>query len=80
LTVGEFDGKVKYRVPPDATAEEAAQILWNEKQREDRLRRQKLKVARWIWSEAKDPIALARILAAEGVRVELRNTWLGKAA
>ncbi len=36
--VGEFDGKVKYRVPPDADPQEAAEILWREKKREDRLR------------------------------------------
>jgi hypothetical protein len=37
--VGEFDGKMKYRVPAGASAEEAAEGVWREKKREDRLRR-----------------------------------------
>jgi hypothetical protein len=32
--VGEFDGKVKYRVPEGSSAQEAARVLWAEKRRE----------------------------------------------
>ncbi|MGL4174455.1 MAG: hypothetical protein ACRCSN_00140, partial [Dermatophilaceae bacterium] len=37
--VGEFDGRCKYGVGEDMTAEEGAEVLWREKRREDRLRR-----------------------------------------
>lgn len=40
--VGEFDGRVKYGSPDD---------LWQEKQREDAIRRQGYDVVRWVWSE-----------------------------
>lgn len=49
--VGEFDGRTKYRVPEGAHADEAGEVLWREKRREDRLRRQLL-VARWVWVDA----------------------------
>src|SRR5690606_21772370 len=35
--IGEFDGKIKYKVPPGASAQEASEIVWQEKIREDRL-------------------------------------------
>ncbi len=72
--VGEFDGKVKYRIAPGASAEEAGEVLWREKQREDRLRR-RVRVARWTWAVAKEPRALAKVLAEVGIRATARNTW-----
>jgi len=59
--VGEFDGRVKYGTG-------AADVLWEEKLREDRLRAAGLAVARWTWSAAwaGDPM-VARLRAA-GVR------------
>jgi hypothetical protein len=74
--IGEFDGKVKYGVPEDGSAQLAADTLWAEKQREDRLRRRGLRMARWTWADALDPDRLARILAAEGIRSQPRNSWL----
>lgn len=73
--IGEFDGKLKYRVDPTATPEEAAEIVWREKKREDRLRRHK-NVARWTWSIARPSGALARHLMSFGVRPEPRSTWI----
>ncbi|QKE85356.1 hypothetical protein [Arthrobacter sp. NEB 688] len=72
--VGEFDGRVKYRIPEGADAEEAGRVLWAEKKREDRLRRQ-VRVARWVWSVALDRPALGRLLAGVGIRPERRSTW-----
>ena len=72
--VGEFDGKVKYDVGDDADARTASEIVWREKQREDRLRRRR-RVARWVWAEALDPHRLAAVLAAEGIRPQRVNTW-----
>jgi hypothetical protein len=48
--IGELDGKHKYNVPDDASPEEAAQILWKEKRREDRLRVDN-EVVRWGYAE-----------------------------
>ncbi|HET6967681.1 MAG TPA: hypothetical protein VFI44_05360 [Ornithinibacter sp.] len=73
--VGEFDGRVKYRVPDGATAEFASEVIWQEKQREDRLRRQ-YRVARWTWTVALDARRLAAVLAPHGIRPLPTNTWI----
>ena len=54
---------------------EAAEIVWREKQREDRLRRLENKVARWVWADALVPARMAAILAKEGIRPQARNAW-----
>ena len=64
---GEFDGRRKYAVPAGATPREAEQVLWAEKRREDRIRRQ-LRLARWTWRDAMAPARLGPILAEQGVR------------
>lgn len=71
---GEFDGRITYRVPPDADPARAGEVVWAEKRREDRMRR-KVRVARWVWSTALDAAALGRVLAEVGVRPEARSTW-----
>ncbi len=62
-TVGEFDGRVKYgRGGPNA---ESRDVLWREKQREDRLRALGLEIARWTWADLGQPQEIAhRIRAA----------------
>ncbi|KGN40306.1 hypothetical protein N801_14825 [Knoellia aerolata DSM 18566] len=72
--VGEFDGRMKYGVRDGADPREAAEALWREKKREDRLRRQAA-VARWTWRDAMHPELLARVLAAAGVRPVARPGW-----
>lgn len=59
--VGEFDGRVKYgRANPSARAPE--DVLWDEKQREDRLRALGLVVVRWTWADLGHPTSmLARL-------------------
>jgi hypothetical protein len=73
--VGEFDGKVKYRVPDDTDPREAAEVVWREKQREDRLRR-RVGVARWTWAIALDRGRLGGLLAKHGIRPLSVNTWI----
>ena len=73
--VGEFDGKVKYRVPDGSSASEAGEVVWREKQREDRLRAQ-VRVVRWTWSVALDPLRLGALLARHGIRPLPANTWV----
>ena len=70
---GEFDGKVKYRVQDGATGD-AGEVLWREKQREDRLRRRG-RVARWTWDIAIDRTRLGARLAEHGIRPLPSNTW-----
>lgn len=59
--VVEFDGRVKYeRVPDEAeragqTPLDPGQVLWAEKQREDRIRRRGHPVERVIWGELERP-------------------------
>ncbi len=72
---GEFDGRVKYGVPEDADPELASAVLWREKVREDRLRRQR-RVARWVWADARDEHRMLGILAEQGVRPDPRSAWL----
>lgn len=72
---GEFDGRVKYRVPEDADPELVSEVLWREKRREDRLRRRG-RLARWGWSDARDEQRLLAILAEQGVRPDPRSAWL----
>ncbi|MGL5850509.1 MAG: hypothetical protein ACRCZD_06945 [Phycicoccus sp.] len=71
--VGEFDGRVKYRVQQGGRRL-PEQVLWAEKQREDRLRR-RTRVARWTWDVALDRRRLAAVLSEKGVRPRPANTW-----
>jgi hypothetical protein len=58
--IGEFDGRLKYDVP---------RALWDEKTREDTLRRlpEVRGFARWTMREAADARALAPVLSAAGL-------------
>jgi len=63
--VVEFDGKVKYGRGRDlvdhfGTKLTPQQVLWREKQREDRIREQGYLVVRVTWAELDNPQALAR--------------------
>lgn len=64
---GEFDGFVKFGRGLAATDEDAREALWREKQREDRLRRLGHGMARWIWDQAHDLEAFARVMASVGL-------------
>jgi hypothetical protein len=58
-TVGEFDGLVKYgrTLRPD---QDIAEVLVEEKRREDALRDEDLGVVRWIWEDLSDFAPTAR--------------------
>lgn len=47
---GEFDGRLKYRLD-NPSGRDIEDVLWQEKQREDRLRRQGVHFARWTWDD-----------------------------
>lgn len=65
--VGEFDGRLKYRVHGIGDRLLVGERVWAEKVREDRLRRAGLRVVRWTWDTALDATALAARLAAAGL-------------
>ena len=62
--VGEFDGKVKYTrdLAPDG---DVPRVVWEEKKREDMIRRRRCSVERWTWAELYRPRQwAARLIAA----------------
>jgi hypothetical protein len=65
--VGEFDGRVKYRVDGIPDPRRLEDRVWTEKQREDRLRGLGLRVVRWTWADALDPHRLRSVLARAGL-------------
>jgi hypothetical protein len=56
--VGEADGRSKYVDPTD---------LWNEKLREDAIRRRVRGFIRWTWADAWDPVRFRSRLASAGI-------------
>lgn len=73
--VGEFDGRTKYRVPENADPARAGEILWREKQREDRVRRMGRRVARWVFRDAARGHPMVTVLAKVGVRPVTPRAW-----
>jgi hypothetical protein len=65
-SAGEFDGKMKY-TRDEFTGGDPAAVVWREKRREDRLRRQVSTVLRIVWDDLHHPSHLARILSEAGV-------------
>lgn len=77
--VGEFDGRMKYRVREGMSPEQIEQTLWSEKAREDRIRAKGNKMARWVWADATRPMQMVAKLEAQGIRRQPRNTWFDAA-
>jgi hypothetical protein len=70
--IGEFDGKLKYRVPEGANVDQAAAALWKEKRREDRLRVDN-EIARWGVAELHRPARLVERVQAAMERARRRG-------
>ncbi|MCU1438568.1 MAG: hypothetical protein JWP66_1655 [Naasia sp.] len=66
--IGEFDGAVKYERPEYLQGKSPAQVVWLEKQREDRLRRRSTGFFRAIWADVMDPARLDSIVRSSGLR------------
>lgn len=66
--VAEFDGRVKY-TREEFTGGDPAAVVWREKRREDRLRRQVRTVVRFSTAEVRRPALLRALLLAAGVRL-----------
>lgn len=67
--VGEFDGRVKYVDEFALNGRDPKEVLFQEKQREDALRRSGWTVVRWTWDDLNEPARLAGYLKGAGVRL-----------
>jgi len=66
--IGEFDGLGKYLRAELTDRRSIAEIVLDEKRRENRLRALDTRVARWEWPTARDLAALRRVLSEAGLR------------
>lgn len=64
---GEFDGFGKYVRERYTGGRTIDEVVWAEKQREDRLRRHRPYCSRWGWAEVMDPALLERRLLGDGL-------------
>ncbi len=67
--IGEFDGLGKYLREEFAAGRTPAEVVLDEKRRENRLRATGPRVARWGWETARSRSALRQVLAEAGLRV-----------
>ena len=65
--IGEFDGRVKYGDTYYTRGHLPEEVVWAEKLREDRLRRQVRSVARWDWQVANNQRLLSERLRGHGL-------------
>lgn len=65
--LGEFDGKVKYGREYAKTDSAAREALWQEKIREDELRREGYTVVRWTWADIQAPYRMIDHLRRAGL-------------
>jgi hypothetical protein len=74
-TLGEFDGRIKYGrlLRP---GEDPGDVVWREKQREDRLRDLGSEICRLIWANLSHPSAVAERFRAAFARARRRRTVL----
>jgi hypothetical protein len=68
--IGEFDGRGKYLRDEFTRGRSTAQVVIEEKLREDRLRALGPRVMRFGWEEARSPAAMRRTLLAAGLPLE----------
>jgi hypothetical protein len=68
--LGEFDGKMKYTRAQYMHGRAAEEVVWDEKVREDRLRRPGRGVVRWLWADALSPQRLRAVLLEAGLRLQ----------
>lgn len=64
---GEFDGVAKYQRAEYLQGRTPAQVVVDEKRREDRIRATGRRVIRWTWTELSSPGRFAAFLTASGV-------------
>lgn len=65
--IGEFDGKHKYTRGRVLAGRDPGEVVWQEKRREDALRRHSDSFDRWDWDTAFSPTLFHRFLSERGV-------------
>ncbi|MBG6056810.1 hypothetical protein RCH16_001483 [Cryobacterium sp. MP_M5] len=65
--IGEFDGKHKYTRGRVLAGRNPGEVVWQEKRREDALRRHSDSFDRWDWDTAFSPTLFHRFLSERGV-------------
>ncbi|GAB3618520.1 hypothetical protein GCM10027416_30770 [Okibacterium endophyticum] len=65
--LGEFDGYTKYTRGQLTRGASIEDIVWAEKQREDRMRARGWSMVRWLWADALDASRLAVLLNGAGL-------------
>ncbi|MFO7690211.1 MAG: hypothetical protein R6W83_06605 [Cryobacterium sp.] len=65
--VGEFDGRGKYITEEFTQGRTTAQVVLDEKRREDRVRALGPTFSRWDWETARDPVVFGRFLGNHGI-------------
>ncbi|MGG7509234.1 hypothetical protein [Plantibacter sp. YIM 135249] len=78
-TIGEVDGRGKYKRAEMLHGRTPEDVLWEEKQREDWLRMRARAFLRWDWSVAMSPEDLRRRLAGVGIPTGLSSPLRGLA-
>jgi hypothetical protein len=71
--IGEFDGVAKYIRLEYTSGRSAAEVVVDEKNRENRLRARGPRVTRWDWSIAKSPALLLEHLTGAGLSSSRRR-------
>lgn len=66
--IGECDGNEKYVNPAMSHGSGAGERIWQEKNREDRLRALGFQVLRWRWADLMEPARFRRMLMGAGLR------------
>ena len=71
--LGEFDGHVKYTRAEFTQGKSIADVVWDEKRREDLMRAQGYGMARWLWDAALRGTLLTSVLRGAGLRPEAQG-------
>ena len=71
--LGEFDGHVKYTRAEFTQGKSIADVVWDEKRREDLMRAQGYGMARWLWDAALRGTLLTSVLRGAGLRPEVQG-------
>lgn len=76
MTVIEFDGRVKYRLPDSSDPTDLERVLWAEKRREDAIRALGYRIARVVWADLERPDATVARLKTTFSRRAGSGLWI----
>ncbi|GAA1809533.1 hypothetical protein [Nesterenkonia flava] len=65
--VGEFDGRMKYTRARQLSGDDAGEVVFQEKRREETLAELGLRTVRWVWDDLRDPARMVERLSRAGL-------------